>query len=374
MFEMFFYNKVNPNPGLEAGHTSPNNKRRCCKMIPRSSSTHYFIPHNIFWIFNNQKNFFDSRMCDNRVTNEEFQDIMSKFRMKYANDLKKDRLRHIILYVSLFCVSANLLSPLILKFAPQEKWIWTIIGYYILFILFLLLKNARSLSALSQLMQNLQLHFDHYNNTKYHRLGLHFRASYSYIQLVLNYKDSDADLYTNDYLAKLGIAPAFQPGHYYFYTDLFSAPEDKRKMKDTFNPNKIENRISAAEYRSLKENVRSLILEGSASNIYNCVMAFLVFLCIIIYFWYPVAVAIFQFSFPEISVLFMFVIEAILLFFLVCLLLTASTAEDKLMKRTQEVIDQESAKLPNAKKYRWKIMTVEILKLQYKVGDANNEP
>lgn len=72
-------------------------------------------------------------------------------------------------------------------------------------------------------------------NTKYHQLGLHFIATYSYIQIVLNYSESDEDLYDNHYLANFRILPAFQPGHYYFHTDLLSySLAKRRRWNDTF--------------------------------------------------------------------------------------------------------------------------------------------
>lgn len=76
---------------------------------------------------------------------------------------------------------------------------------------------------------------------------------------------------------------------------------------------------------------------------------------------------------PQITALFMFLLEAGLLLLAYLVHSKGSIIEDDLRKRTQQVIDQESAKLPNSKKYRWKMITVRILKSRYKVEDASNE-
>ena len=360
------------NRDIETGHTIPENQRKFYKNIPQSTSTQYFIPNNIYWISNHQENFFDSRMCDNKVTNEEFQALLSEFRMIYVDNIKKARNSLIFQRYAVIFFLAYLLSLLLLAFLPHKWWALMGLSYVILMILFVL-TSQKSFQVVSQLLQNMQKHFDHYNSAKYHSIGVHFITHVRYIQIVLDYQESDADLYQNHYLTSYGIVPAFQPGHYYFKTNLLSlVPIEDSKMEDTFDPSKVENLITAEEYQKFKAIVHMLIIKDESYKSYRFMRFVRLIIGLIFYAWYLLALVIWVW-FPQIPVLLLFLIEVGFYILLYWMEDKDITIISTVVKRTQQVIDQESTNMPNSGNFRWKMITDEILKLQYKVEESNNE-
>lgn len=349
--------KSDQDPNLITSRT----KGRRYKGIPTSTDKQYFIPNNILWIFGSEKKFFESKMCNYKLSSAEFENLLSEIRIGYADSIARAKKWILVMrLLRIGLVSLIFLNPILLSLHYEKGALISILMFYVLTVI-TYISHAKESESKIQVLISMQDHFNNLNRVIYDGFNLHFLVFEKYIQIVFDYKEADADIYRPHHVGKWGKVPESRPGHYYFQTNIL---EQEKVLEDGFEPYKIGNKVPIDEYRKFKERARSRIQQEQAMKTYKfdkLLHKLLELTCLI---WFPLSIWLIL---PLHDTLVLASPLLLLVPFALQALITVklARAEEAVLAKAQEIIDESAKTIKNADKFHWKLISFGIMYLKY---------